>query len=179
MAWYYDKVFELTKLPKFKNIPIVTARECLLKYMTPSRLLGMDYGRRHVGLAVSDYMHETSSAYITLRSFTVEKLARYLSFNEDLRNIWHRPSLLIVGYPLEKDATEGEQCEEVLNFLLSVKNCSKVCPFDNVLLWDERMSTTAVYYQYFIPQQLHIRWSGAKRKQVVDEQAAQYILQDA
>lgn len=127
-----------------------------------SRALGIDYGDKRVGIAVSDTTLSISSSLTVLPSHNLfAKLFQII----DKYNVF----LIVIGLPLTLSGNVGgKQLEKVQKFvdkLLSLRDI-------NALLWDERMSTHAAM-RYVYQAEL----SKNKQKQIKDKIAASFILQ--
>ncbi len=129
------------------------------------RILALDIGTKKIGIAVCD---ETQNAIRPLpkiqRKSWKELLKHIINLTEELDAV-----ALVLGLPLNMDATFNEMCEDVnrlqRNFTLSLK-----IP---VYLQDERL-TTLYAEKYLYSQRL-------KKKEVlanIDSEAASIILRD-
>ena len=136
-----------------------------------SCLLGLDYGRKVIGVAVSDPGLCIASPLVSLmrKKFAVDAAALAAIITE--RQIGG----VILGLPKNMDGSEGPTAQAVRAF---VRNLSKpgVLPRDDLPLafWDERLSTSAVE-RFLIEGDM----SRKRRGEVVDKMAAAYILQGA
>ncbi len=101
----------------------------------PGRILAIDYGRRRIGLAVSDELRITARPLSILerknRSDAIRKL------REIAREFGARQ--IVVGYPLNLDGTSGEMAEEAARFANRLRKELGV----DVELVDERLTTWA------------------------------------
>lgn len=127
------------------------------------RYVGLDLGEKTIGVAVSDEL---------LFSAQPLKVIRRKALNEDLKELEdllkpYRPLEIVLGLPKNMNGTEGDRAEKTREFARILENEGY-----KVNLWDERLSTMAVE-KVMIEADL----SRRKRKQVVDQQAAAYILQ--
>jgi putative Holliday junction resolvase len=129
------------------------------------RILGIDYGERRIGLAVSDEME------IAARGISViERKSR----KADLEAIANAVSAcgagaIVVGYPLRLDGSAGIQCEKVDRFMETLRERFPL----PVIAWDETLSTKEA-------EEL-MREKGVARKRkraTVDRIAAAVILQN-
>ncbi|WP_417457565.1 Holliday junction resolvase RuvX [Kordiimonas sp.] len=130
------------------------------------RLLGMDPGTKTIGLALSD---------ITFTVATPLEIIRRKRFKDDVARLEvlvaeHNIGGFIIGWPVNMDGSEGPRCQSVRAF---ADNLAKVFDLPQVL-WDERLSTSAVERTL-----LEADSSRARRKDVIDKMAAAYILQGA
>jgi len=129
------------------------------------RVLGVDYGRRRVGLAVSD------DGAILARP--LETLQRSHSLDRDLRTIARQANDLgaaeiVVGLPLNMDGSKGEMALEAEAFARRLQQASGL----KVSMWDERL-TSAEAERVLIEGDVNRR----DRKRLRDKLAATLILQ--
>ncbi|MCK5586522.1 Holliday junction resolvase RuvX, partial [Candidatus Bipolaricaulota bacterium] len=98
------------------------------------RILGIDYGRRRIGLAISDEAE-----------FLARPLDPYLRTHSLQKDLDHLSQLakefevgtIVVGLPLNMDATKGEMALEVEEFVAQLRAVSKV----NIVVSDERLTS--------------------------------------
>jgi len=128
------------------------------------RIMGLDFGKKTIGVAISD---ENSITAQPLK--TIMRASRNKDMQE-LKGIIRAfdVSSVVVGLPVNMDGTYGPQSETVLKFIETVKAETGL----PVVPWDERLSTMAVN-KVLIEGDI----SRKKRKEVVDKLAASYILQ--
>ncbi|MBR1600280.1 MAG: Holliday junction resolvase RuvX [Alphaproteobacteria bacterium] len=130
-------------------------------------LLGVDYGAKRIGLAVSDLMCGIATSYkIIYRSTWENDVA-------EIKKIVKEKEIggFVFGLPLQMNGQEGEIAKEVRAF---ADKLILEIPLP-VLFWDERLSSSAV--ERFLIDEIDL--SRAKRKKVLDSSAAAYILQGA
>lgn len=144
--------------------PATTAFRAALD--TRGRLIGLDVGKRTIGLATCDagWSFATPLETIARSKFTPD-LAK-------LRAVIARERVvgLVIGLPLNMDASDSKQTQSVREFARSVDQHLQM----PMLLWDERWSTVAVE-RAMIDADL----SRARRHELVDKLAAAHILQGA
>jgi putative Holliday junction resolvase len=128
------------------------------------RFLGLDVGDRRIGVAMSDPLGFTAQRLTLIQRQTPEQDARAI---EALVNE-HEAQAVVMGLPLNMDGTLGEQANKVMAFADTLKT-RLCCP---VHLWDERLTT--MQGERIL---LETDTSRRKRKQVIDQLAAQLILQ--
>ena len=132
------------------------------------RILGLDYGERTIGVAVSDGFGWTAQALeVIKRSNSTEykkSISRIAQWVEE-----YEVNTIVLGYPKNMDNTEGERCQKTKVFQ---KQLQQAFPNVTVVLWDERMSTIAAERSL-----LEADMSRKKRKSVIDTMAAVHILQ--
>jgi putative Holliday junction resolvase len=135
-------------------------------------LLGIDVGKKTLGLAVSSNGVATPLKTITRTKFTkdIEELADIVQDYEI--------GGFILGLPLNMDGSEGPRCQSVRDFAQELVRYPEVVgPKPWVALWDERLSTVSV--EGFVDNSVGIKRSKAKERGITDKLAAQLILQGA
>jgi putative Holliday junction resolvase len=131
------------------------------------RILGLDFGSKTVGVAVSDELLITAQGVEIIRRKSPTKLRQTLARIEELVG-GYSVDRIVLGYPKNMNNTEGDRCERTKEFqALLEKRCG--IP---VILWDERLTTVAADQSMM---EMGIRREN--RKQYVDEIAAIFILQ--
>lgn len=131
---------------------------------THGRLLGLDYGTKRVGIAVSDQDQRIASPLKNYQRQTPEIDARFL--NGTVRD--YRVVGLLVGLPVHLSGEEGQKAREAREFGTWVADVTGL----PVQFWDERY-TSSVAESYL----LAVDMSRKKRKQYRDKIAAQILLQ--
>lgn len=131
-----------------------------------SRLLGLDFGSKTIGLALSDETLTIASPLETLRRSKFKHDAARLT--ELIAE--HDVGALVIGLPVNLDGSEGPRAQSTRAF---VRNMGGVTELPMVL-WDERLSTVAVERTL-----LEADVSRKKRGEVIDKMAAAFILQGA
>lgn len=127
------------------------------------RILAIDYGRRRVGVAISD---PTGTIATGLETLVVKSLADAVERIASLRSEWEYESI-IVGLPLKTSGEPGPMAEEVRTFVEQLKDACGV-PVRTI---DERFSSTEATR---ILHQTGKRIKGNKGD--VDRLAAELIL---
>ena len=130
-------------------------------------VLGIDYGSKRMGLAVSDLSCTIATPYKIL-------YRREISADmAELRKIMAEKEIgaVVMGLPLQMNGEEGEIAAEVRRFAAILEANFKF----PVLLWDERLSSSAM--ENFLIKEADL--SRKKRAKVLDASAAAYILQGA
>jgi putative pre-16S rRNA nuclease len=128
------------------------------------RTLGLDVGTKTIGVAVSDGLGLTAQAITTIRRTNMK--ADLAALSELARE--HEASRLVVGLPLNMDGSEGPRAEASRKFA-EVAGKELDLPVE---FWDERLSTVAAERTL-----LEADLTRARRRQVIDQVAAQFILQ--
>jgi putative Holliday junction resolvase len=129
-------------------------------------LIGLDLGTKTVGIAVSDPDRRLATG--------VETIARQ-TFSLDAQRILilctdRKAAGIVLGLPINMDGSEGPRAQSTRSF---ARNLAKLTVLP-IALWDERLSTAAVERELIAADA-----SRAKRKAVIDQHAAAYILQGA
>lgn len=128
------------------------------------RILGIDYGERRVGVAVSDQLCLTSQGLPTIIRISNEQLL------EDLAGIIKEKEVekIIVGLPKNMDNSIGKKAEEALEFARNLESHFKI----PVISIDERLTTVRAY-----KVMSETKMSRKKKLKKVDMISAQLILQ--
>ena len=131
------------------------------------RIMGLDFGSRTVGVAVSDELGLTAQGVEIIRRKSPGKLRQTLARLEELV-IYYDVEKIVLGYPKNMNNTEGERCEKTVEFKEKLERRMEL----PIVLWDERLTTVAAQN---IMTESGIRVE--ERKEYVDELAAMLILQ--
>ena len=128
------------------------------------RVLGLDFGKRRIGLALSDELGLTAQGLPTLqrtnKAQDLDALRRLIRDNG--------VGLVVMGQPLHMSGTEGRQANYVAQFARTLESLVQV----EVRLWDERL--TSVEAGRVLKQS---GLSRQKQKAAVDRLSAVLILQ--
>ena len=136
--------------------------------MTASpRYLGLDFGAKTVGVAVSDALGLTAQGLETIRRERENKLRRTLARIEELAQEY-QVSTIVLGFPKNLDNTEGIRAQKTLEFKEMLEKRTGL----EVILWDERLTTNAADRTL---EEAGIRKEN--RKLYLDRIAAVFILQ--
>ena len=131
------------------------------------RILGLDYGSKTVGVAVSDPLGLTAQKVETIWRKQENKLRRTLARIEELI-AEYEVEKIVLGFPKNMNNTVGERAEKALEFGEMLKKRTGL----EVIMWDERLTTVAADNSMM---EMGIRREN--RKEYVDEIAAIFILQ--
>jgi putative holliday junction resolvase len=129
-----------------------------------SRLMGIDPGKKRIGIALSDENKVIATPYTTLLK------KNYLCFLKDIKKIFFENDIkgIVIGNPLKLDGTESKSSQAARDLAINLsKDITK-----NITLWDERFSSDAAFK---LSTNLNINTS--KRVEKLDENSAQFILQ--
>ncbi len=99
------------------------------------RIIGIDYGRKRVGVAVSDPLGIFASALDTVQS---AKIIEYLQLYSEKENVVR----FVVGYPTNMDGRPSEAAKDIDIFL---KHLAKAFPDIPVTLEDERFTSVLAH----------------------------------
>ncbi|MGB4703849.1 MAG: Holliday junction resolvase RuvX [Candidatus Saccharicenans sp.] len=98
------------------------------------RILAIDYGDRHLGLALSDPLHITAQPFgnYTLKEAEAENRAFFQRLVEE-----KQVEEIVIGWPLRLDGSEGRRAEITREFASWLEKVTG----RRVTLWDERLTT--------------------------------------
>ena len=131
------------------------------------RVLGLDFGEKTIGVAVSDPFGWTAQGLEIIRRKEENNLVASMARIKELC-AEYGAELIVLGFPKNMNNTEGPRVEKTKQFK---KRLEKELGLP-VELWDERLSTMGAERTL-----LEADISRAKRKKVIDKQAAVFILQ--
>jgi len=128
------------------------------------RYLGIDPGKRRVGLAISDPGETFSSPLAVLGRRSTEQVV------SEIAGVCRREGVeaIVVGLPLNMDGTKGAAAKEAERLAAQVAEAAGL----PVQLWDERLSSVSAERSL-----LEADMSRQKRRRTIDKVAAQIILQ--
>lgn len=127
------------------------------------RILGVDFGDRNIGLAVSDKLLITAQA---LGSYRVKNEEEDKKYFKDLV-LKYEIEEIVIGLPLRMDGTPGTRVQKTQKFASWLENVLKL----PIVLWDERLTTKQALD--ILNQQ---KISGKKKKKLKDQISAAIIL---
>lgn len=132
------------------------------------RILGLDYGTKTTGVAVSDPMGWTAQGLEIIRRQEDDHLKATMKRLEEICKEY-KVEKIVLGLPKNMNNTIGERGERTLLFKEKLENRLKI----PVETWDERLSTVAAEHLL-----IEADMSRQKRKNVIDKLAATIILQN-
>ncbi|MBQ6575160.1 MAG: Holliday junction resolvase RuvX [Lachnospiraceae bacterium] len=132
------------------------------------RILGLDYGSRTVGVAISDPLLVTAQGVEIIRRDKENHLRKTLARIEEIIHEYGDVEEIVVGYPKNMNNTIGDRAVKSEEFAQTLE---RRCGL-SVKLWDERLTTVAAHRSM---EETGIK--GRDRKEYVDEIAAMFILQ--
>ena len=100
------------------------------------RILGLDYGSKTVGVAVSDPLGLTAQKVETIWRKQENKLRQTLARIEELI-AEYEVEKIVLGFPKNMNNTVGERAEKALEFGEMLKKRTGL----EVIMWDERLTT--------------------------------------
>ncbi len=131
------------------------------------RIMGLDFGTKTVGVAISDPLMVTAQPIETIIRKSANKLRQTLARIETLI-VENQVELIVLGYPKNMNNTVGERAQACEAFKEDLERRTAL----PVVLWDERMTTM---------ESERILMAGEvrreNRKAVIDQMAAVLILQ--
>ncbi|MBI4436776.1 MAG: Holliday junction resolvase RuvX [Candidatus Omnitrophica bacterium] len=129
------------------------------------RILGIDYGLRHVGLALSDVLGIVAQGLETFHyAGSIDTLVQKIQ--EVVKR--HKVTEVVIGLPLNMNGTKGEKAKETESVAQRLKEATGL----SIHLWDERLTTVGATRELS-------RWRLGieKKKKLLDRLSAQLILQ--
>lgn len=134
------------------------------------RKIGLDVGDKTVGIAISDPLGITAQGLMTLERVGIRKdTGKILDLVKE-----HQCDTIVIGLPKKLDGTDSIQTEKVYEFRTMLENKMKSTGMKDVkVVWQDERLTTVMAERVLIDADV----SRAKRKQVIDKQAAVIILQ--
>lgn len=139
------------------------------------RVLGLDYGTKTVGVAMSDPLEITAQPLETIERKSAGKLRQTLARIEAIIEEYgaagqqEKIEKIVLGYPKNMNNTEGDRCEATVSFKNDLERRTGL----EVVLWDERLTT--------VEAERILMDSGVRRenrKTYIDKMAAAVILQN-
>ena len=128
------------------------------------RVMAVDYGDAHTGVAISDPTGFLTGFTTTIHSRKAETVL------EELQKLVaeHQVTQLVMGFPRNMDGTEGPRAQLYRDFARRVEAATGLTP----VLWDERRTTVDAHRILFESGK-----NAKKRKKTVDAVAASLILE--
>ncbi len=139
-------------------------------------LLGMDVGKKTIGLALCDPDCRVATPLMTIKRTKFTK--DLLRLEEVVRE--YEVGGFVIGLPVNMDGSEGPRAQSSRDFALELARYPDVVGQEPWLaLWDERLSTASV--KDFVDSSVRKRKTRVESKDsgLIDKLAAQHILQGA
>ena len=129
-----------------------------------SRLLGIDPGKKRIGLAISD---EDKLVSTPLKTILKKK---NFDFIKEIKEIIEENNIkgIIVGNPLNMDGSKGSSSQSSNDFARNLSNNISI----PVTMWDERLSSEGAF-----KLSANIGVNTSKKIEKLDQNAASFILQ--
>ena len=141
---------------------MVKPRDFIDQINTAQNLLGLDFGDKTIGIAVSDKTKIIATPIMTLKRKSIkEDIKKLLSIFSE-----YDVGAVVLGMPLSLDGNENERTGKVRKFAKELNKNIKVT------FYDERYSSDVIYKEL---RKNSI--SRGKIKKKIDQLAASYILQ--
>lgn len=131
------------------------------------RIMGLDYGSKTVGVAVSDPLGLTAQGIETIQRKEENKLRRTCARIEELIREYGVEKI-VLGFPKHMNDDIGERAQKSLEFRDMLTRRTGL----EVIMWDERL-TTAEAERTLIESSVR----RENRKKYIDKIAAVFILQ--
>lgn len=131
------------------------------------RIMGLDYGSKTVGVAISDPLLITAQGIEIIRRKDENKLRQTLARIEELI-VQYEVEKIVLGFPKNMNDSIGDRAELALEFQEKLERRTGL----TVVMWDERLTTVAADKTMM---EAGIR--REHRKEYVDKIAAVLILQ--
>ena len=129
-----------------------------------SRLLGIDPGKKRIGLAISD---EDKLVSTPLKTILKKK---NFDFIKEIKEIIEENNIkgIIVGNPLNMDGSKGSSSQSSNDFARNLSNNISI----PITMWDERLSSEGAF-----KLSGNIGVNTSKKIEKLDQNAASFILQ--
>ena len=147
-------------------MPVVELTQAAATLPARGALIGLDLGSKTIGVAASDPDRRIAAPVETIKR---------TRFGADARRVLdlaseRRAAGIVLGLPINMDGSEGASAQSARAFARNLARLTEL----PIALWDERLSTAAVERALIAADA-----SRARRKAVIDQHAATYILQGA
>ncbi len=129
-----------------------------------TRILGIDYGSKRIGIALSDPLKIIAKGLTVVQnsSRAIGEIKRLAAE--------HDVELIVVGMPLNLKGEKGTKAVEVIKFIRELEHKTGL----RVIEWDERF-TSATAHQTLL--EMRVTKKGRRSKETIDEMASALILQ--
>jgi putative Holliday junction resolvase len=132
------------------------------------RYMGIDVGTKRYGVALSDVGGSIASPHETLEVADLEEAVSRVVDLVASQSV----AVLVVGWPVRMDGTEGRAVEHVRRFVEHLQDALED-PSPEIVRWDERLTSSAAEDVL-----LEADLSRQRRRDVIDKVAASRILQN-
>ena len=131
------------------------------------RIMGLDYGSKTVGVAISDPLCITAQGIETIDRKEENKLRKTLARIEELAKEYE-VDRIVLGFPKNMNNTIGDRAEKTLEFKEMLERRTGL----SVIMWDERLTTVEAERTL-----IESKVRRENRKKYIDKIAAVFILQ--
>lgn len=131
------------------------------------RILGLDYGSKTVGVAVSDELLITAQSMEIIRRDSEKKIRKTLIRIDEIIAEYNIGKI-VLGFPKNMNNSIGDRAEKTIEFKENLERRTGL----EVVLWDERLSTVSAH-----KTMMEAGVRRENRDQYVDSIAAAIILQ--
>lgn len=131
------------------------------------RVLGLDYGSKTVGVAISDPLLITAGGVEIIRRDSEKKIRKTLARIDELI-AQYNVEKIVIGLPKNMDNSIGERANKTMEFAEMIRKRTGL----EVIMQDERLSTVSAYRTM-----MDVNVKGSERYKYVDQIAATFILQ--
>ena len=139
-------------------------KKFIKKLNTLETLIGLDFGDKTIGIAVSDKTKTIATPLLTIKRISIEKdIKKLLLIIQE-----YEVGGLVFGLPINLDGKENNRTEKVRKFASILETKVKI----PLIFYDERYSSDVVYKEL-----RRNKISISKIKKKIDQMAASYILQ--
>jgi putative holliday junction resolvase len=128
------------------------------------RILAMDYGKKRIGLAVSDPNQIIANKLATVATHTIWNFLKTYFQNEQVDEV-------VVGYPLQMNNTASEAVVYINPFIIKFKDRYPNIP---IVVADERFTSKMAFQAMIVGG---IKKMNRRKKEMVDAISATIILQ--
>lgn len=131
------------------------------------RILGLDFGSKTVGVAVSDELQIIAQGVEIIRRESEKKIRKtFIRIDELIAE--YNVEKIVLGLPKNMNNTMGERAEKTLEFKENLERRTGL----EVVMWDERLSTVSAH-----KAMMEAGVRREERDKYVDSIAATFILQ--
>ena len=147
-----------------KNINLCDNQDFPHKVGKGSRLLGIDPGKKNIGISVSDPSQKIGTP---LKIIVIKKFKKFV---EDLNKVIldYEIKGIVVGNPINMDGSLGPRSQSAKDFAQNISKNTNL----PITLWDERLSSEGAFN---LMGDLDI--NPSKKTEKLDQHAATFILQ--
>ena len=145
---------------------MITLKELKSKIDKNARLIGLDLGKKRIGVSICDHKRIIATPFKTIEYVDHENFITELLEIIDQENI----KAIVVGNPLNMDGSKGPSSQSALDKAKMIESKTNT----PVALWDERLSSQGAFNL-----SNDLASNTSKKISKLDENSAQFILQGA